>query len=242
MLLPDILVTNFDPVEELAETFNEVIASFNDCDGMRRFWNGELDQRHWASLMREIYFHTRENPQVQALATVYFRGDQREMVKPFLRHAISEVGHDQLALGDLKALGYEVEAIPSEQPLPATMAITAFPFYQITNINPIGYLGYLYFLEAMPTRFGPEYLKILESMGVPKNATCFLVDHSTIDVGHTRWMQAYIEALVRTEEELEAARYAMRVTSRLYGAMVTEAYAAADVEQRYGLKHSARAA
>ena len=243
MLLPDIIVPNdLDPAAELAATFDEVITAFNDCAGMRRFWNGELTPAHWASLMREIYFHTRENPQVQALATVYFRGSQRELVKPFLRHAISEVGHDQLALNDLEALGHDVSTVPQEQPLPATMAITAFPFFQITNLNAVGYLGYLYFLEAMPTRFGPEYLQVLETMGVPKDALHFLMDHSTIDVGHTRWMQTYIEALVKTEAELEAARYAMRVTGELYGQMVTAAYAAADERQDFGINHAEQAA
>ena len=132
----------------LDETFACAIDGFNDCAGMRRFWAGELNTAHYAALMREIYFHTRENPQIQALATVYFRGSQRTMVKPFLRHAISEVGHDQLALKDIKALGYDVTTIPTEQPLPATTAITAFPFYQITNLNPVGYLGYLPFGPA----------------------------------------------------------------------------------------------
>lgn len=232
--------------EILDQTFAAAIDHFNSCTGMQRFWAGELNARHYASLMREIYFHTRENPQIQALATVYFRGSQRGAVKPFLRHAISEVGHDQLALNDMTALGYDVSAIPTEQPLPATTAITAFPFYQITNLNPVGYLGYLYFLEAMPTTFGAEYMRTLGEMGVPRDAMSFLHDHSTIDVGHTRMMKGYIEQLIRNESDLEAARYAMRVTGELYGRMLTEAFAAADRkaadERDYGINHAEQAA
>ncbi|MEM1434135.1 MAG: iron-containing redox enzyme family protein [Pseudomonadota bacterium] len=230
----------------LDETFSNAIDLFNSCAGMQRFWGGELNAAHYASLMREIYFHTRENPQIQALATVYFRGHQRTMVKPFLRHAISEVGHDQLALKDMQALGYDVTAIPAEQPLPATTAITAFPFYQITNLNPVGYLGYLYFLEAMPTTFGAEYMRTLDAMGVSREAMNFLHDHSTIDVGHTRLMQGYIEELIQNEADLEAACYAMRVTGELYGRMLTDAFAAADRQavgtSGYGINHAEQAA
>lgn len=219
---------NIDASTELADAFTNNIGRFNDCAGMQRFWAQELDANHYASLMREIYFHTRENPQIQALATVYFRGPQRRMVKPFLRHAISEVGHDQLALNDMQALGHDVAAIPQQHPLPATTALIAYPFYQINNLNAVGYLGYLYFLEAMPTSFGPDYMATLGQMGVTADAMSFLHDHSTIDIGHTRLMQDYITELIRSDNDLEAARYAMTVTADLYGRMLTDAFLAAD--------------
>ncbi|MEM6708504.1 MAG: iron-containing redox enzyme family protein [Pseudomonadota bacterium] len=243
MLSPDIVPSDtLNAAESIAATFDSVIAEFNESPGMARFWNQELNASHWASLMREIYFHTRENPQIQALATVHFRGDKRAMVKPFLRHAISEVGHDQLALDDVAALGYDTATLPSEQPLPATTAITAYPFYQITNLNAVGYLGYLYFLEHMPTRFGPEYMKTLATMGVSEQAMSFLHDHSTIDIGHTQLMQQYIETLVTSESDLEAVRYALRTTGELYGQMVTAAFAAADEREDFGTNYDELAA
>ena len=75
--------------EQLAEVFDEVITTFNNCEGMQRFRNGELGKEHYAALMRETYFYTRENPQIQAAATAFFRGGQRNVVKDFLRHATS---------------------------------------------------------------------------------------------------------------------------------------------------------
>lgn len=231
-----------DPKVILHEVFSEVIAQFNSCEGMQRLWDGKLTSAHYAALMREVFHHTRENPQLQALATVYFRGEQRSMVKPFLRHAISEVGHDQLALNDVAALGFDVSNTPLEQPLPSTTALLAFPFYQIYNHDAVGYLGYLYFLEAMPTSFGADYMKTLEQMGVGRQAMSFLQDHTTIDVGHTKAMQGYIDALIKTSAELDAAVYALRVTGELYSRMVTDAFASADNAAHFGRNHQEAAA
>ncbi|MEM1229373.1 MAG: iron-containing redox enzyme family protein [Pseudomonadota bacterium] len=224
----------FQPGAAMHETFTEVIADFNDCEGMQRLWRGDLDRGHYAALMREVFHHTRENPQLQALATVFFRGEQRSMVKPFLRHAISEVGHDQLALNDAQSCGLDVSSVPSSQPLPATTALLAYPFYQIYNNNAVGYLGYLYFLEAMPTAFGERYMMTLAAMGVDRTAMSFLQDHTTIDVGHTKAMQGYIQQLITSEAELTIARYAMKVTGELYSNMVTAAFASADDADGYG--------
>lgn len=226
-----------DPKLSMRSAFETVIADFNACEGMQRLWKGELTAKHYATLMREVFHHTRENPQLQALATVHFRGAQRTMVKPFLRHAISEVGHDQLALNDVASLGFDVSNTPQEQPLPATTALLAFPFYQIYNLNAVGYLGYLYFLEAMPTSFGAEYMTTLAGMGVGPEAMSFLQDHTTIDVGHIKAMEGYIDALITTPSDLGAAIYAMRVTGELYSHMVTAAFASADHSVRFGTNH-----
>ncbi|MFK7916365.1 MAG: iron-containing redox enzyme family protein [Pseudomonadales bacterium] len=231
-----------DPKAVLASVFDTVIADFNECEGMQRLWRGELSTAHYAGLMREVFHHTRENPQLQALATVHFRGAQRTMVKPFLRHAISEVGHDQLALNDVASLGFSIDGVTEQQPLPATTALLAFPFYQIYNLNAVGYLGYLYFLESMPTSFGAEYMARLANMGVGPESMSFLQDHTTIDVGHTQAMQGYIDALVKTPGDLDAAIYAMRVTGELYGRMVTAAIASADNSTLFGTNHQEVAA
>src|ERR1700756_5057001 len=96
-----------------------------------RLFNGDITTDHYASYLRETYFYTRDNPQIQAVATAWLRGPDRQAVKAFLRHALSEVGHDGLALADLMTLGRDVSSIPDEQPLPFTAALISFPFYAI---------------------------------------------------------------------------------------------------------------
>jgi hypothetical protein len=219
---------------ELTAAFRAVQSSFLHSPGLLRLQEGRIGVEHYAAYLTQVFHHTRENPQIQALATVYFRGHQRAAIKRFFRHASSEIGHDQLALDDLRELGVGVDALPFQNPLPETTALISFPFYQIHNLNPVGYLGYLYFLEFLPTGSGGALMNALGQAGVPRVAMRFLHDHATIDLAHNRMMEAYAETLITTERELRSVIYAMRVTGALYASMVEAAFASADRPVDYG--------
>jgi hypothetical protein len=89
-------------METIQSAWQSVCDDFNKTPGLKRIARGDIMIAHYKALLRQIFHHTRENPQLQALVTVYFRGHQRQLVKRFFQHATSEVGHDQLALNDLK--------------------------------------------------------------------------------------------------------------------------------------------
>lgn len=154
-------------LQTIQREFDQVVERFEACAGMRLLCDGDSTRDHYQQLMRQVFHHTRENPQLQALATVWFRGPQRIAVKRFLRHATSEIGHDQLALNDLRTLGVDIAPIPFENPLPATTALLSFGFFQVYNLNPVGYLGYLFFLEFLPTQHGARYVELFKKAGVP---------------------------------------------------------------------------
>ena len=226
-----------DANQQLAAAFEDVIANFNDSPGMRRFRNGNINKAHYAALLREVYFYTRENPQLQAGATLYFQGRQRELVRDFLRHATSEIGHDQLALNDIAALGFSTDGITQGRPLPSTLALTAFAYYQITGKNAVGYLGYLYFLEFMPVRSGADYISGLTKLEVPIEATSFLQDHSVIDVGHSQAMTEYAAALTTSQRDIDDVIYAMRVTGELYSTFVQRTLESVDAQGKPGVSY-----
>jgi hypothetical protein len=152
----------------LRDTFATTMAEFNASKAVGLLNSGKVTRAHYSAILKEIYHYSKEDPQIQALAAVHLRGNDRELVRMFLKHAVSEVGHDQMALRDLEVLGEDISLIPDSNPLPATIALTAYPFYQISYHNPIGYLGYLYFLEFMPTQAGAGYRAALIHAGIPE--------------------------------------------------------------------------
>src|SRR5262249_41672193 len=155
---------------ELRRHWSAVEGRFMSSSAMRRLAGGPLGLAHYVSYLRETYFYTRENPQIQAAATAWFRGEDREMVKSFLRHALSEVGHDQMALADITTLGFDGSAITCELPLPTTVPLVSFPYYAIQYRSPISYLGYLFFLEFLPTSRGGDVAAAIGKLGVPPAA------------------------------------------------------------------------
>lgn len=215
-------------IERLEEGWRDVEAEFMSSRPMRRLAEGRIGIDHYAAYLRETYFYTREDPQKQAAATAYFRGVDRQMVKHFLRHALSEVGHDQMALDDLATLGFDTQAIPNENPLPATIAMTGFAYYAIQYRRPVAYLGWIYFLEFLPTSSGDGIAASLRQLGVPEGAMTFLDEHRSVDVQHNKLMRLYVDQMVRTPEDLSEVVYTMSVTGKLFANMLEGAFEAAD--------------
>jgi len=195
----------------------------NARPSFQRILNSKIELKHYQSILRQAYYHARERPQVQAFATVFFRGHQRKHLRTFFRDALSEIGHDELALLDLKNLGVETSNIPFERPLPSTMALIAYGYYQVQHLNPVGYLGYLLHFDFMPAYGSRSYLEALQKSGIPREAMAFFHDSSGTEFNHNKFLEAYVDDLVKNESDLEAVIYAMRTTSRLYELMIAEA-------------------
>ncbi len=223
--------------ERLKQEFAAVSAEFNQSPAMKRFASGQMGVSHYKEILKQVYFYTRENPQIQALASVHFRGSDRDLVRMFFKHAVSEIGHDKMALSDLASLGEDPAPIPNGNPLPATRALTAFVFYEIQFGNPIAYLGYLYFLEFLPTGSGGIYMRMLENLGVPLSAMSFLQEHVSVDVQHNKLMERYAERIIQNEADYDAVVYAMRVTGQLYADMLAAALEQADNPKSWGIAH-----
>jgi len=221
-------MTTFDPHAALVQSWNETQAQLANTSALRLAREGRLTRVQYAAVLRQIFHQARENPQIQALATVRFRGHQRAMVSTFYRHAISEVGHDQLALDDIAALGFSTEGIAEERPLASTFALTGTIFHQIEHHDVIGYLGYLFHLEYTPTQVGPAFMEMLAMSGIPREAMGFIDEHAKVDIAHCKLMERYLRELVTTQDELDAVLYMQRATAQLYARMLDEAVASAD--------------
>lgn len=141
-----------------------------------------------------------------------------------------KIGHDDLALNDLVYLGGgEIEQIRNANPLPNTFALNALAFYQIYTQNPIGYLGYLYFLEYLPTTSsGQSYIQFLESLGIPKEAMTFIYEHVTVDVARNKLMDKYIDLIIQNQSDLDKIIYVVQATGKLYVDMLLAAFEAVE--------------
>lgn len=206
--------------------------------GFKKLCTGNFTISDYKEILKQIYLHARENPQIQALAAVYFRGSQRKLVKDFYQHATSEIGHNDLAMNDLIVLGENVESLPYQRPLPATSALLGYIFYQIQHHNPIGYLGYLFHLEYLPTQYGKLFTSALENKGVPKEAMSFLIEHVTVDKVHNKWIESYIDKLVLTKDDLESVIATSKTTAYLYEKMIEAAMDQANVHKDWGIQQS----
>lgn len=187
--------------EDAVETWTQEMAVQAARPWNRRLAAGDLGLAHYKGFLFETYHNAGLNPQLQGYATLFVDGRPRDAFKKFFQHAISELGHDLLAVEDLEALGVPRDSVLASSPLPETRAFFANTVYNIQSRGPAAYLSYLFHLEYTPTQNGPAIMEMLRGKGVPENALTFLHEHSTVDINHLKLMRTYLSEVVRTDAE-----------------------------------------
>jgi pyrroloquinoline quinone (PQQ) biosynthesis protein C len=182
-----------------------------------------ITPEEYKRILTQTFHQVKEHPQALARLTSKFRGEKRAFVKEILRHSLSEVNHDLLALEDIKSLGYDNSNIPKQEPLPCTQAILGYLNQLIDGPIPIAMLGYLFHFEFTPTVTGNNVMESLKLAGIPEVAMTFISDHATIDISHNKLMAKYVEKLIETDEELKAVALAAKTSAVLYAHMLSDA-------------------
>ena len=190
--------------EKIFKEWKRALLEFSKGGSFFRLSEGDSGLAQYKGILLETFHQAGVNPQIQAFCTLYFKNNPRKMIDLFYKHAISEIGHDMLAHNDLVAMGVASEDIIKSKPLPTTLALNSYIIYQIQFVNPISYLGYLFHLEFFPTTSGGGIMEMLGAAGVPDHAMSFLKEHSTVDIGHNKLMEKYLEHFVRDEVALES--------------------------------------
>lgn len=210
--------------ESAVEVWTQEMGKQSGRTWNRRLSAGELGLPHYKGFFFETYHNAGLNPQLQAYATLFIEGRPRDAFKKFFQHAISELGHDLLAIEDLEALGVQREMVLASRPLPETRAFFANTVYNIQSRGPAAYLSYLFHLEYTPTQNGPAIMGLLKAKGVPDQALSFLHEHATVDVNHLKLMRTYLAEVVRTDAERELFLECLRECVVLHTRMLEAAF------------------
>lgn len=69
-----------DKFTRIKKEFQGVLKAFEESTAMKKILSGEMIIDHYKSYLRRTYHYTINNPQIQALATVYFTGSNRHII------------------------------------------------------------------------------------------------------------------------------------------------------------------
>ncbi|MBY0315033.1 MAG: iron-containing redox enzyme family protein [Bdellovibrionales bacterium] len=189
--------------DQAGNIWKDVTLSLSTRPWSKRLSSGDLGLPHYKGFLIETYHNAGLNPQLQGYCSLYVKGRPRETIKKFFQHAMSEIGHDSLALSDLQTLGVDQNNIINSRPLPETSAFFANAVYNIQRFGAASYLAYLFHLEFTPMQNGPAIMSMLKTKGVPSAALTFLEEHSTVDAGHLKLMKTYMDTIIDTDAELK---------------------------------------
>ncbi|GAB1541461.1 hypothetical protein NUACC21_41320 [Scytonema sp. NUACC21] len=138
----------------------------------------------------------------------FAKAGHRSLAQWAAQKAIEEKGHDQLALLDIQAMGYQAQAVVEVLVPPAAIALMDYFIRSVQFPDPIACVGYCYTMERLSLGIGKEYIQRVEALLPPgTHATRYLRVHSGIgsDVEH---VEAIVEVVAGLSPE-ERARVAI---------------------------------
>jgi len=175
----------------------------------RPFWGRIVsegwDRAAYRRTMIQIFHYTRHNSVNQAAAA--FRADPDDL--PLLRfiygHAKEELGHERLALHDLRSLALVAEdGSDIDPPLPATDALINYLYGVVLRDGPVPRLGYSYWAESVYPHIAPLLRAARSSLGLADRDMTFFVAHAEIDAGHAEQVRAAIRRAATTPARADA--------------------------------------
>lgn len=185
----------------------------------QRLETGTLSREHYMAFLAEEYHNTTVNPKLMALFISHLNTDSHKTAGKLLKHAAMELGHNEMAMQDLKALGGDTAEVRRGRPLPATEALAALIAFEIQHRNPKAFLGYLYHMENISVKMAGKSGDTFSKLQIPESALTFLREHSDADPTHVRWNRDYLEDFILTREDLDAVLFGLRGTCLLHGLM-----------------------
>lgn len=205
-------------IEELNDICNSEWAKIkrNRFYSMVLEGNEVLQRKLYIRAMVEIYHYTKNNAINQAAAC--FSEDHKKvgLLRFAMKHALEEVGHENMALSDLLAMG-ESEDLFSGQPLPATAALNGYLDSVAIRGGVIPRLGYSFWAEDSYEHLAPLLDVCKNKLELSDNQLTFFIAHAVIDEKHAEDVNRAIDRWVVTEEEKESVRQVARTTLFLTG-------------------------
>jgi len=135
----------------------------------------------WAWRLAGYYWTTHATPRLMTEAAARFAAEGRGALARWAERKVAdERGHDDLALRDLRALGYSAEAVVAALVPETATALVRYFTDCVRDADPVGCVGYAYALERLALTRGRAYLERIESI-LPRgvDATRCLRVHSS---------------------------------------------------------------
>ena len=173
----------------------------------RRIVSEGWDRAAYRRTMSQIFHYTRHNSVNQAAAAFRADPDDIALLRFVYGHAKDELGHERMALHDLKSAGLvarDAEADDVDPPLPATDALVNYLYGVALRDGPVPRLGYSYWAESVYPHIAPLLGAARSSLGLADRDMTFFVAHAEVDTGHAEQVRAAIRRAATTPARADA--------------------------------------
>lgn len=196
-----------------------------------RFWRRVLGEQVtpelYRLLMEQIYHYTRHNSINQATAAYRTSPQNRRLLRFVYKHALEELGHENMVVHDLSSKGLFDPGLPEQRPLPSTQALIAYLYQVAIERGAVARLGYSYWAETCYAHIDVILKKLATDLSLSDKEMTFFVAHSDIDARHAEEVVEVIRECALSAEEQADILNVARTTLYLTGQLLEQ------VEQEY---------
>jgi hypothetical protein len=183
------------------------------------------NRRLYALWLCQVAHQTRHTSAHQALVATRINEVDSLYAKYCYRHALEEVGHEEMALHDLRQMGFVASCVDDlPPPLPATRKLTALLYDLAQREHPASRLGFSYWAEKCYPFLQLLVSGVQSSLGLSKGQMTFFLSHATIDEQHGRDVERAIQHVCESPEAWAAVEYGMSATLGLAVEIFKEVY------------------
>ncbi len=185
--------------------------------------SGEISRTLYVIYMIETFHYTQHNARNQAL--VGTRKDVSAVYAKFCySHAADEVGHEKMALHDVRSIGLNCAEKEIPEPLLETQILIAYLYWISCTGNPLQRLGYSYWAENCYKYINPVIEQLKQTLRLEASQLTFFLAHSDIDKDHFEDVKNTIRRTCRTQADMEAIIGVMETTLQLTASIFNGVY------------------
>jgi hypothetical protein len=181
-----------------------ILAAWNDSPPIEEQPLPALTAARWVWRLAGSYHTTHSTPALlRRVAERFVSTGQWNLAQWASEKAVEEQGHDQLALLDIRAMGYDPMTVVNQFIPSAAKELVNYFSMQVEAADPIGVLGYSHTLERLAMRVSSSTIQNIESI-LPKtvDATRCLRIHSSFgaDADHVKENVEFISRFSLSEQ------------------------------------------
>lgn len=168
------------------------------------------DKKLYALWLSQVAHLTRHTSAHQALVATRIDEITHAYMKFCLEHAMEEVGHELMALDDLRKIGAGITTFEDLPPaLGSTNKMTAYLYFAAERLHPFTRLGFSYWAEKCYPYIAGLAGNTKKALGLGDHQMTFFVNHATIDEKHAADVERIIQVVCQNENDWNAVKEGM---------------------------------
>jgi len=178
---------------------------------------GEVSLPSYHAFLREAFHHVRHTVPLLRACKAAVPERLHWLYGPLDEYIEEEQGHEEWILNDIRACGFDPEAVRQGMPSHATEVMVAYAYDTIARRNPLGFFGMVHVLEGTSVSLALLAAEqIQKPLDLPDAAFSYLRSHGTLDLEHTAHFELLMDQIEDPQDQADII-HAARAFFRLYG-------------------------